>query len=141
MFAAYNADGVTLSVTANERIYSRYVGDSTSTCPSFRDPFDDAYASLNKAMIYAGAVAAQRNVSMQHDRFDPGWYEKHHTVQARVVGEHNVFRTDYWFFLGAVLVELVCIACILPTYWGWWKFGRSVSFSPLEVCQHTALFL
>lgn len=33
------------------------------------------------------------------------------------------------------MVEVVCILFVAPTYWGWWKLGRDMSFSPLEIAK------
>lgn len=32
------------------------------------------------------------------------------------------------------LIALACLA-VLPTYWGWWRLGRAVSLSPLEIAK------
>lgn len=50
-------------------------------------------------------------------------------------GDQNVFQTNYWWFTAAAVLEVMCIACILPTYWGWRRLGRPVSFSPLELAK------
>ena len=120
----------------NRPVLSRYMLPSNSYCPAYRDPFQDAYASINKLMVYAGAIAAQHNASSDPARMDPGWQTRSNAkTRARVVGDHLVFNTDYWFFFAAALVEVVCIAAILPTYRGWYKLGRPVSFSPLELAK------
>lgn len=62
-------------------------------------------------------------------------YPTHATTTGEVTGVRSVFRTTYAYFAGAVVLELMCICLIAPTYWGWWKLGRSVSFSPLEIAK------
>lgn len=59
----------------------------------------------------------------------------HYPTTGYLKGDHNVFQTNYYYFLAAAIVELVCIAFVAPTYWGWWKIGRPVSFSPLEMAK------
>ena len=46
-----------------------------------------------------------------------------------------MLHADRCRFLAAALLELICIGLVLPTYVGWWKLGRSVSFSPLEIAK------
>jgi hypothetical protein len=120
----------------NDPIYTRYMYDVYSVCPQFRDPWDDVYGSLNKAMVYAGAVAAkQYPTGLPKKLMDPGYENFMATISGSVVGDQLVFHTYYTFFVAAALVELVCIAVILPTYWEWWTLGRPVSFSPLEFAK------
>lgn len=59
----------------------------------------------------------------------------HRIITGLRSGSHAVFFTAYGYFGLAAVVELICLACILPTYWGWWKLGRDVSFSPLEIAK------
>jgi hypothetical protein len=120
----------------NDPIYTRYMYNVESVCPQFRDPWDDVYGSINKAMVYAGAVAAkQYPTGLPKILMDPGYEDFMATILGSVVGDQLVFHTYYSFFVVAALVELVCIAVILPTYWEWWILGRPVSFSPLEFAK------
>lgn len=57
------------------------------------------------------------------------------TTMGRLTGTESVYHTDYRFFAAAIIVELVCVALVAPTYWNWWKLGRAVSFSPLEIAK------
>ena len=134
MMAYYMRDGEAVGTSYNENIYDQYILDPMSKCASFRDPFEDTMASLNKAMVYAGALAALKDPSYLEQNMDPG-LSANTTTTGYLVGDHNVFHTDYWFFLAAAIVEVVCIALVAPTYWGWWKLGRPVSFSPLEMAK------
>lgn len=57
------------------------------------------------------------------------------TLSGVQYGHETVYVTSYWWFGAGALADLLCILCILPTYWGWWRLGRSVSFSPLEMAN------
>ena len=90
-------------------------------------------------MFYAGALAASQNSTTRaklQTQMDP-WIENPFgtTVTGQVIGDHTVYVTDYTYFGGAVLVELICILVILPIYWGYWTLGRRISFSPLELAK------
>ena len=108
--------------------------DGEQECQTFTDPHNTVLASLNKLMVYAGAYAGTRDPSRLVGTLDPG-LEVNSTITGYLVGDQNVFHTEYGFFVAAAIVELVCILLILPTYWGWWKLGRPVSFSPLEMAK------
>lgn len=46
-----------------------------------------------------------------------------------------VYATHRGYLAGGFV--LMCLAClaIAPTYWGWWRLGRQVSMSPLEIAR------
>jgi len=46
-----------------------------------------------------------------------------------------VYVTDYEKMWIAVLVSLIGIFSVLPTFWGWWELGRDVSLNPLEIAN------
>lgn len=121
--------------------YKRYVTTRTSGCPScqnsyasFRDPQPDVIASVNKLMVYIGAFAGSLPNHEKQGDMDPGlaWETEITGYQS---GTAPQFHTDYWYFFAAALIEVVCVAFIAPTYWGWWRIGRPVSFSPLEMAK------
>lgn len=39
-----------------------------------------------------------------------------------------------WLAGGFVVICLACLA-VAPTFWGWWRLGREVSMSPLEIAR------
>jgi hypothetical protein len=57
--------------------------------------------------------------------------------QATVSMKYNetVYAVRFgWLAGGFALITIACLA-ILPTYWGWWRLGRAVSLSPLEIAK------
>ena len=107
----------------------------SSKCPGFVDPREYMLRDLNKLMFLAGAtVARQSNTSYLQSHMDSGLPVKT-TIIGSKEGSQNIFHTNLHWFGGAAVVELICIALILPTYFGWWKLGRPVSFSPLETAK------
>lgn len=134
--AAYKSQDEVSFASSNEVAYTQYQRPASGGCNPFHDPFADMFMSLNKAMFISGAVAARESRTFLESRLDPGLVDQvHHNVTGYVVGEQAVWKSDYWWFLAAVLVEVICIAFIAPTYWGWWTLGRPVSFSPLEIAK------
>jgi hypothetical protein len=90
-------------------------------CPSFRDPRPKVIAGLNRLMFYTGGLAAlQYSQADLKARMDEG-LSINKTVIGQLEGVHNVYHTDYFFWMAAAIIEVVCIALIAPTYWGWWK--------------------
>jgi hypothetical protein len=105
-------------------------------CHSYVDPKDTIVQYLNELMFIVGAVAAQEDPSYLKSRLDPGLSTNTtNTITGHHHGTHNIFHTNLRWFAAAAAVEAFCIALILPTYIGFWRLGRPVSFSPLEVAK------
>ncbi|KAK5174964.1 uncharacterized protein LTR77_000100 [Saxophila tyrrhenica] len=139
-YRAVYHDGVTdnLITTYAGAAMDQFYIDRPTTCASYRDPGPSVRRSLNSFMVWSGAsAAASQNATFAaylEARMDEGWAFDT-TVVGAVAGKQAVFQTDYLYFLAAALVEIVCIAFVAPTYWGWWRIGRPVSFSPLEMAK------
>lgn len=89
-----------------------------SNClPFYRDPTDYIIESLNGLMFRTGVAAIANNNSLVGD-LDHG-VSTRQEVRGEHFGHHNVYRSNYWYFTAAALVDLLCISLILPTYWGW----------------------
>lgn len=133
-------------------------------CISYKDPLDTVMQSMNELMYvyrWIVTVLASRTFTDAHSRFYEGalsptlpigndqqpptsdYYEQHldpglrvnTTVTGYLDGPHEVYSTNLWYFFAAAVIECVSIAFILPTYLGFWKLGRHVTFSPLEIAK------
>lgn len=116
--------------------------DTSKQCTwSYGDPQTAVLHDLNKLMFMTGGGAASGSlgpttstVASVRSHMDPN-LPIETTTKGYIQGSHEVFRTNLRWFGAAAVIELVCIALILPTYFGWWRFGRSVSLSPLETAK------
>lgn len=117
-------------------ISQQFVLANSSRINSYSDPFDMLVQRLNQLMLYmGGAIGAHYDQDYYNTHYmDPG-LSVHAVVDATLQGMVSVYHTNYYWFLGAALIELTCIAVVALTYWGWWKVGRPVSLSPLEVAK------
>ena len=113
IFEYQNSDPIVQSTNGP---YLDYIDPHTGeqSCPSFSDPWEDTLEALNTIMFRIGVHAGQKHHPSELKAFmDPG-LESKTAVPGTRVGNHNIFRTNYWFFLGAALVEILCIAFIVP---------------------------
>ena len=139
-----------------------FVNLKSGACPSYSDSHQTLYESLNTLAVYVGARAGtvKKETVYALQNIDAG-LEINSTVTGHLHGPHNIFETDYWYFLAAAIVEVGCICLVAPTYWyvvtielkrsghfadrfrallrGWWKLGRPLSFSPLELAKGSYL--
>ena len=116
-----------------------YEAGSSGLCAQGTDPLPDMIKDLNELMFRVGEyVGKTSEPSTLRDKLDPTHkFNAMYTGQKK--GEPTVFSTNFNFFIAAALLEGFCIAVILPTYYGWWRLGRSVSFSPLEIAKVSTL--
>jgi hypothetical protein len=115
-------------------IYALADATKKKACSSYGNPRSHILKSLNKLMFNIGAVAAREDASYLEKHLDPG-LSVNTTITGYLQGHHNVFHTNLRWFAAAAAVEALCIALILPTYIGFWRLGRPMSFSPLEVAK------
>jgi hypothetical protein len=129
----FKLDGALSTFAYNLETYSQFALPDNTTCPSFSDPMAAMLASWNRLMVYTGMIAAEIERTEEVEaRMDPGM-RVHDAVMGQQLEDVNVYKTNFDWFIAAVVVELVCIGIIAPLYWGWWNLGRPVGFSPLEM--------
>lgn len=128
---------VDLFVSTRSGPYSAILQFQTdkATCPSYRDPRLTVMASLNTLMFGVGGAAALSYGAEDLEALMDAGLSVRKTVVGNVEGDHTVFHSSYAFFVAAVVVQAATIAMVVPTYWGWWRLGRSMSFSPLELAK------
>lgn len=49
--------------------------------------------------------------------------------------DETVYQSHYGWMIGALAVILIAFCSIVPTFYGWWHLGRSVSLSPIETAK------
>ena len=113
----------------------QYQLPSYSSCTQWTDPLPNMLQDMNTLMFRAGIYVARAFSSSALQQQLDMKPNLNATVTGQQVGSHNVFNTNFYFFLAAAILQLFCISLVLPTYWGWWRLGRSVSFSPFEIAK------
>ncbi len=75
-----------------------FVASGHTKCHSFLDPRDAVVASINKLMLYTGAYAARQSKDFLDEHLDDG-LSVHSTTLGRILGNHDVYHTNYWYFM------------------------------------------
>lgn len=82
-----------------------------------------------------GVYTAQHyNESYIKSQIDDG-LEINYNITGTPLSTVPVFETDFAYFAAAAAVEVFCIVVILYTFSGFWRLGRSASFSPVEIAK------
>lgn len=94
---------------------------------SFSDPIDYLVQQINQIMFSLGTDMSEmdpdNNLSQTQSYTALVYRDKIHYV------------TEFRFMWGAVASMIVCILCVLPTYWGYWTLGRKVTLGPFEIAN------
>ena len=114
-------EGLLSGVSINQEVWMEYQDYSYESCPAFSNPHEDVLLSLNKLMFYSGYFAATQGGDRQE--MTEAYLKAHmdsdlpvnYTTIGSIQAQHNIFNTDYSYFAGAALIEIVCILLILPT--------------------------
>lgn len=103
--------------------------------PLYRQPFDKLRAAMNE-IVFRTAIHARKSFD---DDTLLGWMDPGltlpSTLNAKRVDLIPKHMINWWFFWGAAILQMICIALVARMYWGFWKLGRSVSFCPLEIAK------
>lgn len=93
---------------------------------TFRDPSQNVLNGMRELAFRTALHAAAENSSLPNSRQTASF-------EGRVL--HNVYKTDSAYMIGAAIVSLAGVFAVLPIYWDWWKLGRTMSLSPLEIAR------
>ena len=111
------------------------VNDGQACSFAWNDPHDDVMAFLNELMFRSGVHAAQYyGKDHLESLLDPG-LETHYNVTGSPKTPETVFESNFTYFAIAATIELFTIIIITFNFYGWWRLGRSTSFSPLEIAK------
>ncbi|KAM0712536.1 hypothetical protein Q7P37_011633 [Cladosporium fusiforme] len=59
----------------------------------------------------------------------------HQDVEVAMSFDETVYEVQPQWLAGAFVAIIMASLSIMPTYWGWWRLGRPVSMSPLEIAK------
>lgn len=138
----YHPDVVGMSSLSLRYIKDYIAFNRGNAClPHFIDPWDDMVAGLNELAFRIGVHVSRSDfraelTSNQYLALDEGIADAiSYKADALFTSFTNVYVVDYWFFFGAALIQVICVSVIMYTFYGWWRLGRAVSFSPLELAK------
>ena len=98
-------------------VVSRYYNwNHVNTELNFTDPLPSIVATMNELMFRGGlATANWPNIA---DLIDSG-LTVNQTMHGRRQTKENVFHSDYRWFAGAAILDVLAIMTVLPLFFGW----------------------
>ncbi|KAG9567222.1 hypothetical protein KCU71_g1895, partial [Aureobasidium melanogenum] len=105
-----------------------FVRNSTVGCDyQYRDPLDYTILQINSLMFVLAvdpwSVNTNNNSTLREN------------FKATQFGSSIHYVTDHGYMWAALATMLVCVLCVLPSYWGYWQLGRDVTLGPFEIAN------
>ncbi|KAF7192985.1 hypothetical protein HII31_05676 [Pseudocercospora fuligena] len=82
--------------------------------------------SINSIMF---ALASDVSGMDPNNNYDPTY----NGFDSRIWMDTIHYKSNYWYMGGAIASTIICILCVLPSYWGFWQLGRKVTLGPFEI--------
>ncbi|KAF7187829.1 hypothetical protein HII31_10729 [Pseudocercospora fuligena] len=128
--------GYSFENTGNAQPYLLDAPDQTDQCGFyFNSPMKPETKTRDMQSLVAMINEIMFSVSMDVSKTDPAHKNEMESVPATIYTESIHYKTKYLYMMGAIISTMVCIACVLPTYWGYWQLGRKVGLGPFEIAH------
>ena len=126
--------GSPVMILQHQRNYAEFFNGSAAG-PLMEDPTDSILGWLNQLMFRAGIWAAQTYSEIELQQLiDPGLKVRSNVTGTRIDAQ-SVYLTNYNYFAGVVMFEVMSAILVLVTFYGFWSLDRPVSMSPLEIAK------
>ncbi|KAF2673445.1 hypothetical protein BT63DRAFT_421593 [Microthyrium microscopicum] len=125
--------------TDNEKVFTN----------TFASPMDQLMSNIRDMMFRTSMVVAQNNVTdwiWRNDTVDSAETRlnavptnnrpvSNITAPGRIQRTQIVYTTDKTVLGAGIGLMFLALLLMLPLYWGYWRLGREVSMSPLEIAK------
>jgi len=125
MDGIYGLELFTDGVSQLNYMTSAYTSQSDHCIVSWADPTADMMATARELAFRVALRSANPANVTNMQPFVGG------TQQQNVL----IYGSNFMDLGIALLFTLLGVVCVLPTFFGWWKLGRKVSMSPLEIAK------
>jgi hypothetical protein len=98
--------------------------DLTRCMITWKDPTNDMLATARQLAFRTAITAA--NTSNATDI---------QTMNALQENQVTIYRSNYLYLALALLFTLLSALCVAPIFHGWWRLGRKMTLSPIEIAK------
>jgi hypothetical protein len=101
-----------------------YSGNESSvgTCAmTWSDPIPDILSAASELM-FRSALSVSNSTTTQN-------------ADTQISTITVYYSSNYRYLAAALIVVFLDVVLIFPLFWGWWRLGRDVSLSPLEIAK------
>jgi hypothetical protein len=114
---------------ATDQLFKAVYNTTTPGCGyQYRDPLDHLIRRINMLMFSLSIDSSIDDRDMNNNTVGASIRAQEYSVSLH-------YKTDRGFMFGALASILVCVLCVLPSYWGYWQLGRDVTLGPFEIAN------
>jgi hypothetical protein len=118
---------------ANDQIFMVEYNTTTPGCGyQYHDPLDYVIRRINMLMF---RLSINPSIDDRDVDFDSNTGPVEAPIRAQEYRVSLHYKTNRGFMYGALASILVCVLCVLPSYWGYWQLGRDVTLGPFEIAN------
>jgi len=119
-FQGFLANQYVIPTTPGENFYA------VSENLRWADPMEDMINGMREIAFRSALDVATRNLTFP---------ESVQRVPYTGSQPETVYTSNYRYMASALIVSLLGVLAVIPTFRGWWELGRKVTLSPLEVAK------
>ncbi|KAE8364918.1 hypothetical protein BDV27DRAFT_157399 [Aspergillus caelatus] len=103
---------------------------------TWKDPTPQVVAELQKLM-FRTALSVPNNSSQPLPLLQHGeeLIQQNQTVDVVKLEDVSVFQVHYGYLAAGAAVMGVCLAVVALTFYEWWKIGRPITMSPVDIAK------
>lgn len=125
--ANYRFGGTVQTWTVTGTLANQFIQNNNPTSGyTWADPTDFMINQLRDISFRISLQAAKDNITAGNAS---------QTVQYTGSRSETIFVSDFGLVAAASVVNILAVLAVLLTFKGWWKLGRDVSMSPLEIAK------
>ncbi|KAI4850388.1 hypothetical protein E4T44_02777 [Aureobasidium sp. EXF-8845] len=118
---------------ATDPIFAVEYNTTTPECGyQYPDPLEYVIRRINMLMF---RLSINPLIDDRYIKFDSDSSPVEAPFTAREYSVSLHYKTNRGFMYGALGSILVCVLCVLPSYWGYWQLGRDVTLGPFEIAN------
>jgi hypothetical protein len=141
-----NSSLYSINRTGSAQLYLQNYPASDSCGFNFSDPFEGGQSLLGQGgdvrtsskftnqgligkinSIMFGLATDVSNMDYNNN------YEEQLYYTASVWQDTIYFKTNFWYMAAAAASTIICVLCVLPSYYGYWRVDHKLALEPLQI--------
>lgn len=116
--------------------YVTSINSMTACEDTWSDPTEEVISSLQEIM-FRTALSASNDSSpfYYYSGVNASHVQTNQTMNTVEVSLLPAFQVHYGYLAAGVAVMIACVVPVASTFYGWWRIGRPISLSPIEIAK------
>lgn len=115
--------------------YATSLDDLVACENTWSDPTDEVISSLQEIMFRTALSVSNNPPQNSSYTSNISYVNTTQTIHTVQVTSQPAFQTHTGYLAAGVAVMTTCVVAVASTFRGWWKLGRQMSLSPIEIAK------